>query len=92
MSCDTDGCKEYSTAYKKIAYRMSDAITVISEDMKLKVVEQGIPEDKVYEIVNWFDDRTVREITWEEKQICSQVQPTARLLLCAIRRDNGLCV
>jgi colanic acid biosynthesis glycosyl transferase WcaI len=53
---------------QKIAYRMSDAITVISEDMKLKVVEQGIPEDKVYEIVNWFDDRTVREITWEENR------------------------
>ncbi|HEY5556702.1 glycosyltransferase family 4 protein [Acetobacterium sp.] len=53
---------------QKIAYRYSDIITVISEDMKNKVVEQGVPEKKIFMIVNWFDDRTVHEVLWEENR------------------------
>ena len=50
---------------QKLAYKYSDAITVISEDMRAKVIEQGVPEEKIYTIVNWFDDRSVREVPWE---------------------------
>lgn len=53
---------------QKIAYKYSDAITVISEDMKTKVIEQGVPKEKIYPIVNWFDDRTVHEVPWEENR------------------------
>ncbi|HZG73355.1 MAG TPA: glycosyltransferase family 4 protein [Chondromyces sp.] len=53
---------------QKIAYRKSDAISVISEDMKIKVIEQGVPKEKVYAIVNWFDDRTVHEVPWEQNR------------------------
>jgi glycosyltransferase involved in cell wall biosynthesis len=53
---------------QKIAYKFSDKITVISEDMKTKVLEQGVPEEKVYPIVNWFDDRTVHEVPWVENR------------------------
>jgi colanic acid biosynthesis glycosyl transferase WcaI len=53
---------------QKIAYRYSDAITVISEDMSDKVLEQGVREGKIYEIVNWYDDRTVQEVHWEDNR------------------------
>ncbi|PNT91545.1 glycosyltransferase family 4 protein [Clostridium thermosuccinogenes] len=53
---------------QKIAYRNSDVLTVISEDMKKKVIEQNVPEEKIYTIVNWFDDRTVHEVLWEENR------------------------
>lgn len=55
-------------AIQKFAYRRSDAITVISEDMKSRVIEQGVPEDKIFPIVNWFDDRSVREVAWDDNR------------------------
>lgn len=59
-----------SVFYKiqKIAYRFSDVLTVISEDMKTKVIEQGVPNNKIYPIVNWFDDRSVHEVSWEKNR------------------------
>lgn len=53
---------------QKLAYRYSDVLTVISEDMKAKVIEQGVTESKIYPIVNWFDDRTVHEVQWNENR------------------------
>lgn len=53
---------------QKIAYRNSDALTVISEDMKRKLVEQGVPENRIFSVVNWFDDRTVHEIEWKDNR------------------------
>ena len=53
-------------AFQKIAYKRADHISVISEDMKQKVKEQGVPENKITVIPNWYDDKSVREILWEE--------------------------
>lgn len=53
---------------QKIAYNIADIITVISEDMKQKVIEQGVPEEKIVTIVNWFDDQTVHEVSWENNR------------------------
>ena len=53
---------------QKIAYKVADYITVISEDMKDKVLEQGVAREKIFEIVNWFDDMTVQEISWEDNR------------------------
>lgn len=53
-------------AFHKIAYKKADHISVISEDMKQKVMEQGVSEDKITVIPNWYDDRSVREIPREE--------------------------
>lgn len=53
-------------AMQKIAYKKADWITVISEDMKQKVMEQGVPAEKIQVIVNWYDDQLVREIPWED--------------------------
>lgn len=61
-------------ALQKIAYKFSDTITVISEDMKTKVLEQGVPEEKVYPIVNWFDDRTVHEVPWVENRFVKKYE------------------
>ena len=30
--------------------------------MKDKLIEQGVPNEKIEVIVNWFDDRTVSEV------------------------------
>lgn len=53
---------------QKRGYKKADVITVISEDMKARVVAQGVPEAKVRVIVNWYDDSFVREIPWEENK------------------------
>lgn len=47
---------------QKIAYRKADVITAISDDMKSKLTEQGVPENKIRVIVNWYDDQAVHEV------------------------------
>lgn len=53
-------------AFQKIAYRNADVVSVISEDMKKKVMEQGVSPNKIRVIVNWYDDQSVREIPWDD--------------------------
>lgn len=59
-------------AMQKIAYKKADVITAISEDMKVKLMEQGVPEEKIRVIVNWYDDTAVKEIPWEENRFVRQ--------------------
>lgn len=54
--------------FQKIAYKKADHITVISEDMKVKLLEQGVSEEKISVIVNWFDDQAVKEISWADNK------------------------
>lgn len=58
-------------ALQKKAYRKSDVIVAISEDMKDKLIEQEVPAEKIEVIVNWFDDRTVSEVEWESNRFVS---------------------
>lgn len=58
--------QKFFYALQKIAYNNVDIITVISEDMKNKLMEQGVPESKIRVIVNWFDDQSVKEIPRED--------------------------
>lgn len=53
---------------QKMAYKYSDIITVISEDMKIKLMQQGVEESKIYIIHNWFDDKSVHEVTWDSNK------------------------
>ena len=53
---------------QKIAYKQATVITAISEDMKLKLIEQGVPEEKIEVIVNWYDDTAVREVAWDSNR------------------------
>lgn len=55
-------------AIQKIGYKNADMVSVISEDMKARVVAQGVPPEKVHVIVNWYDDSFVKEIPWEENK------------------------
>lgn len=55
-------------AVQKIAYHKADCITVISDDMRNKVIEQGVDPEKVQTIVNWYDDNTVHEVSWENNR------------------------
>lgn len=59
---------------QKLAYKFSDVLTVISEDMKKKVIEQGVNEDKIYPIVNWFDDQSVHEVTGSENRFVKKYE------------------
>lgn len=52
--------------FHKIAYKKADHIIVISEDMKNKVIIQGVPENKITVIPDWYDDKSVKEIPWDE--------------------------
>lgn len=53
---------------QKIAYKKADAITVISEDMKEKVIEQNVPSEKIHVIYNWYDDHSVHYVEWENNR------------------------
>lgn len=52
--------------FHKKAYKRADHITVISEDMKRKVIDQGVKGDKITVIPDWFDDHSVKEIEWDK--------------------------
>lgn len=53
---------------QKPCYHMATAITVLSEDMKSKVVEQGTKSESVYVVPAWYDVKTAREIPVEENR------------------------
>lgn len=68
--------QKFFYAFQKVAYRKADIITVISEDMKARVVAQGVPAEKVRVIVNWYDDSFVKEIPWEENKFVKKYNMT----------------
>lgn len=53
---------------QKIAYRKADVVVGISEDMRTKIIEQGVPSDKVAVILNWFDDKSIHYVDWDSNR------------------------
>lgn len=53
---------------QKPCYYLPAAITVLSEDMKIKVVEQGAKEKKVFVVPAWFDIQSTREVPKEDNK------------------------
>lgn len=53
---------------QKIAYNKCDIIVGISEDMRVKLHEQGVPDEKIRVILNWFDDKSVHYVPWNENR------------------------
>lgn len=53
---------------QKPCYKMATAITVLSEDMKEKVVEQGAKPERVFVVPAWFDVKTAREVPQAENR------------------------
>jgi len=68
--------QQFFYSLQKIAYKNSDMMVVISEDMKTKLMEQGVPEERIRVIVNWFDDTSVHEVSWEENRFVKKYQMT----------------
>lgn len=61
---------------QKISYKLSTVITVLSEDMKQKVVEQGVNPSKVRVVPAWYDDRAVKEINDDENRFIKKYKIT----------------
>ncbi len=53
---------------QKPCYYLPSAVTVLSEDMKTKVVEQGAKEDKVFVVPAWFDVQSTKEVAAEDNR------------------------
>lgn len=64
--------QKFFFAFEKVAYKKADRITVISEDMKKSVVDQGVDPKKIEVILNWYNDRIVEEIPWEENRFAKK--------------------
>lgn len=65
---DIKWMQKFFYAFQKIAYKKADHISVISDDMKRKVMEQGVAPEKITVIPDWYDDKSVREIPWDENR------------------------
>lgn len=61
-------------AMQRYAYKKATIVTAISEDMKLKLIEQGVPEEKIRVIVNWYDDAAVKEVSWENNRFVKKFE------------------
>lgn len=53
---------EILKSIQRLTYKMASIVTVLSEDMKYKVIEQKVPESKIRVISAWYDDKAVKEI------------------------------
>ncbi len=51
-----------------IAYKCSDIIVVITDDVKEKLLAHGVRENKLVKIVNWFDEDKISEIPVSENR------------------------
>lgn len=53
---------------QKFTYKMSSVITVLSEDMKEKVIEQNVPPENIRVVPAWYDDKAVKEIPLQKNK------------------------
>ena len=61
---------------QKICYRKADMIVGISEDMRDKIMEQGVPYEKTCVVLNWFDDKSVHYVQWDENRFVKKYNMT----------------
>lgn len=59
---------------QKPCYKMADAIVVLGEDMKTKVVEQGAKAENVFVVEAWYDVTNMREIPREQNRFLQKHQ------------------
>ena len=59
-------------AMEKLAYRKSDVIIPISEDIQQRLLDYGVPETKLNVIHNWGYDDSVQTIPWNENRFAVQ--------------------
>lgn len=63
---------------QKKAYRTADVIVGISEDMRDKIIAQGVPREKTEVILNWFDDKHIRYVDWESNRFVKKLGMSRR--------------
>ena len=67
---------------QKPCYKMARIITVLGEDMRLKVIEQGAKADNVHVVPAWYDVSTAREIPTEENRFIQKYHiPTDKFVV-----------
>ncbi len=59
---------------QRIAYKKSDCIVGISEDMRDKIIAEGVVPDKTEVILNWFDDKAVRYVPWSKNRYVEKLR------------------
>ncbi len=53
---------------QRLAYKLSDAIVVPGDDMKINLEKQKVNREKITVIPNWYDDQSVREVAPAENR------------------------
>ena len=56
-----------------MTYRNAEHIIVISDSMKEKLIQKGVPQDKVSVIYNWIDEDSVYPVSREENKLFSEL-------------------
>lgn len=59
---------------QQIVYKTSTKIVVISSDMKTQLQRLGVPEYKLIEIKNWYDDKSVGSVTFNKNRFAKKYQ------------------
>lgn len=57
---------------QKICYEKASKIVVITDDVKNKLIDNGISENKLVKIVNWFDEAKISEIDPRSNQFLKE--------------------
>lgn len=65
--------QRFFSKLQRVAYKKADVIVGISEDMRDKVIAEGVMPAKTEVIFNWFDEKTVRYIPWEENRYVAKI-------------------
>lgn len=61
---------------QKATYKLSDIITVLSDDMKEKIIEEKVPLEKIRVVPAWYDDKAVKEIPLENNKFIKKYNIT----------------
>ena len=63
---------------QKIAYAFCTKIAVLSEDMEQKLLEEGVPKEKIRIVPAWYDDQTAMQIPPEQNRFLAKynLKPT----------------
>lgn len=59
---------------QQIVYKTSAKIVVISSDMKTQLQRLGVPEHKLVEIKNWYDDKAVGSVPFNKNKFAEKYQ------------------
>lgn len=59
---------------QKVVYKTSEKIVVISSDMKKQLMKIGVPEEKLVEVKNWYDDQSVKSVPFKKNKFAQKYE------------------